>query len=168
MVRARLLGREVDVVEPRRGIAVLVGHEFHQQHAVEEVVRLGHAHAGRGQAVQRIDLGALPGRFCRLPAEARALGHGARLARVLDLAVLGVVDGLAEAALRGLLVDLGAARLFAAANHVNRGFLAAHQLAHDRIDQAFLEQRLQSLRGFHGAIVLDNSARERDFTAAHS
>ena len=69
--------------------------------------------------------------------------------RVLDLAVLGVVDRLAEAALVGFLVDLGAARLVAAAHHVDHRLLAAHQLAHDRVDQAFVDQRLQSLGWFH-------------------
>jgi hypothetical protein len=64
----------------RRGVAVGVGHQFHQQHALKEVVGLGHPYAGIGQPVQRVDLGALPGRLLRLAAKARALGHGARLA----------------------------------------------------------------------------------------
>ena len=69
VVRARLLGREPTVVQARRGVALRVDHQLHQQHAVVEVVRLGHAHAGGGEAVERVDLGALPRRLLRLPAE---------------------------------------------------------------------------------------------------
>jgi hypothetical protein len=54
-----------------------VGHQLHQQHAVVKVVGLGHAHAGSGQAVQGIDLGALPGGFLLLAAVLAAFGHGA-------------------------------------------------------------------------------------------
>jgi hypothetical protein len=96
VVPHRLLGRKGHVVQPRRGVAVGVGHQVHQQHAFQEVVRHGHPHAGRRQAVERIDLGALPDGLGHLAAEARALGHRARLARVAHAAVLGVVDGLAE------------------------------------------------------------------------
>src|SRR5678816_4204146 len=99
--------------------------------------------------MERVDLGALPGRLLRLPPETRSLGHGARLPAVLDLAVLGVVDGLSKAALVRFLVDLGAARLLAAVNDIDHRLLAAHQLAHDRVDQAFLEQRAQALRRLH-------------------
>src|SRR6185369_1547319 len=95
-------------------------------------------------------------RFLCLAPELRALGHGASLAGVLDLAVFGVIHGLAEAALRRLLVDLGAARLadtvMGAAHDIGHGFLAAHELANDRIDQAFVNERLEARRGFHGAL----------------
>ncbi|MDT4846818.1 hypothetical protein FQZ97_808530 [compost metagenome] len=144
MVQQRVFGREGHVVQARGGVAVGVGHQVHQQHAFEEVVRRGHAHAGRGQAVERIDLGALPDGLGHLAAEARALGHGARLAGVLHAPVLGVVDGLAEAALVGFLVDLGAARVLAAAHDVHHGLLAAHELAHDAVDQPFVDEGLQS------------------------
>ena len=60
-----------------------------------------------------------PGRFVRLAPEARALVDGARLARVLHPAALGVVHRLPEAALVGFLVDLGAAGVLAAAHHVD-------------------------------------------------
>ena len=140
VVRARLLGRERHVVQPRGRIAVLIGHQLHQQDAVMEVDRLGHPHAGRREPVERIDLGALPGRLLRLAAEAGALGHRAGLPGVLDLAVLGVVDRLPKAALRGFLVDLGAERFAAAAHDEDRRLLAAHQLAHHRVDQALFDQ----------------------------
>ena len=150
MVGARQLRREAQVVQARRGVAVGVAHQFHQQHALVEVVGLGHPHAGRGQAVERIHLGALPGRLHGLPAELGAFGHGAGLAAVLGLAVLGVVHRLAEAAVGGGLVDLGAAGFFAAAHHEDHRLLAAHQLALHRVDQAFVEQRPQPFGGFHG------------------
>ena len=127
-----------------------IGHQLHQQHAIVKVIRLRHTHAGCGQAVQRIDLGALPGGLLRLPAELAALGHGARLARVLDLAVFGVVHRLPEAAVGGFLVNLGAARLVAAAHHIDHGFLAAHELANHRVDQALFNKGLQSGGSFHG------------------
>ena len=149
MVAARVFGREIDIVQARRGVAVGVGDELHQQHAVAKVVRLGHAHAGIGQFVQRIDLGALPGGFAGLSAKLGALGHRAGLAAVLDLAVFGVIDRLAKAALVGFLVDFGAAGFIAAANHINHRFLAAHELADDGIDQALFNEGLESWRCFH-------------------
>jgi hypothetical protein len=120
---------------------------------VKEVEGRRNANAGGGETAQRIDLGALPRRFGRLATEARALGHRAGLAGVLHPPVLGVVHRLPEAAVRGLLVDLGAAHLLAAADHVHGGFLAAHQLPDHGIDQTFVDQRLQTLRSFHAAIV---------------
>src|SRR6202030_1796220 len=83
-------------------------------------------------------------------AEAGPLGHRAPLPGVLDLAVLGVVHGLPEAAPRRLLVDLGATRLATTAHHVYGRFLSAHQLPFDRVDQALLDQGLESLGRFHG------------------
>ena len=91
-----------------------------------EVERLRHAYAGPCKAIERIYFGALPGRLLGLSAEPRALGHGARLPGVLDLAVLCVVDGLAKAALSRFLVYLGAARLLPALHDVDHRLLAAH------------------------------------------
>jgi hypothetical protein len=150
VVSVRIFGGELNVVQAGRGIAIRVGHQFHQQHAFKEVERLGHAHARVGQAVERIDLGALPRRFLRLAAKLGALGHGAGLAGVFDLAVLGVVHRLAKAAVRGLFVDLRAARFVADAHDEHLGFLATHQLANHGVDQAFFNQCLQSFGGFHG------------------
>ncbi len=156
MVRARLFGRELHIVQARCSIALRVSHQLHQQHAFKEVVGLGHAHTGVGQTVQRIDLGALPGGLLRFAAKLGALGHGARLAAVFDLAVFGVVHGLAKAAVDGFFVDLGAAGValpvMSAAHHKHHRLFAAHELAHHGVDQAFFDQCLQSLGGFHGAI----------------
>ena len=152
MVGARLRGGELHVVQTGCGVAVRVGHQLHQQHAFKEVVGLGHAHTSVGQAVQRIHLGALPGGFLRLAAKLGALGHGARLAAVFDLAVLGVVHRLAKTAVGGFFVDLGATGVVPTAHYEHHGFLATHELAHHAVDQAFFNQCLQSLGGFHGAI----------------
>jgi len=63
VVLARLVRLQHHVVQARRRIAVLVGHQLHQQHAFKEVIRLGHANARAGQAEQRRDFGVLPGIF---------------------------------------------------------------------------------------------------------
>ncbi|MGV8448948.1 hypothetical protein ACV34J_32395, partial [Pseudomonas aeruginosa] len=57
--------------------------------------------------------GILPGFLLFAAAILRALGHGPRLAAVADLAALLVLGGLAEAALVGFLVDLGATQAVA-------------------------------------------------------
>lgn len=87
------------------------------------------AHPGGGEAVEGLDLGGLPQRFLLMLAVARALFHGAGAAAVAHLAALLVLDGLAEAALVGFLVDLGAAGVPTAADEVDSGFLAAFELA---------------------------------------
>ncbi len=77
MVGQRLRVGEGDVVQPWRGVAIGVRHQFHQQHAVVKVVRCRHPHTGRSQAVQRVNLGTLPGGLLLLAAKLAALGHGA-------------------------------------------------------------------------------------------
>ena len=76
----RLLRCQQHIVESRRGLAMLIGHQLHQQHAVEKVDRCRHAHTSGREPVQRIDFGTLPDRFLLLPAVAGAFGHGAGLA----------------------------------------------------------------------------------------
>jgi hypothetical protein len=68
---------------------------------------------------------------------------------VFHLAPLGVIDILAKAALIGLFVNLGATDLVAATNHIDLGFLAAHQLTNDLVDKAVLDQRFNSFGCFH-------------------
>ena len=153
MVCAGVFGRKAHIVQARGGVTVGIGHQLHQQHAVVKVIGLRHAHASGGQAVERIDLGALPGGFLFLAAKLAALGHGAGRARVFDLAVFGVINGLAEAAVVGLFVDLGAARFVATTHHVDHGFLATHELADHGVDQAFLNEGLQAGGCFHGGIL---------------
>ncbi|MNV65361.1 hypothetical protein D3C71_1580530 [compost metagenome] len=166
---ARVFGGKAHIIQARGGVAVRIRHQLHQQHAVVKVDGLRHAHARSGQPVQRIDLGALPGSLLFLPAKLAALGHGTRRARVLDLAVFGVVHRLAKAAVVGLFVDLGAERVVATAHHKNHGFLAAHELANHGVDQAFLDEGLQAGGCFHGCIlrsVRNPLSRQRSAGAA--
>ncbi|MCY1426203.1 hypothetical protein D9M71_420190 [compost metagenome] len=149
VVLARLLGGQLDVVEARCGIAVDAGHHLHQQHAVEKVVGLGHAHAGAVQAIQRGHLGVLPGLLLLLAPVLAAPGHRPRVAAVAHLAAFLVLGRLAEAALVGLLVDLGAAQLIAATHHIHGCFLAAHQRTQHLVDQAILGQWLKAFWCFH-------------------
>ena len=153
MVPASILRREDDVVQARSRVTVRVGDQFHQQHPIAKVIGLGHPHAGPSQAVERIDLGALPGCFLRFAAKLGALGHRPRLAGIFDLAVLGVVHRLTKTAFGRFFVDLGAARVVANPHHIHHGFLATHELAHHAVDQAFVDQGLQSLGRFHVPIL---------------
>src|SRR5882672_1373300 len=163
---ARLLRRERQIGKPGGGVALGVGHELHQQHAVDEVVGLRHAHAGGGETDEGVHLGALPGFLLRLAAVAAALLHGTRAAAVLHPAAFGVVDALAEGALVGFLVDLRAAHLVAAADHVDHGFLAAHELAADRIDEAGLDERFDSFRDLQRRFLRRLGARPQPRTAS--
>ena len=110
-------------------------------------------HAGRGEAVEGIYLGALPGFFLHLASVARAFFHGARAAAVLGFAAFGVIDRLAKAALVRFLVDLGAAYLVAAAHDEDHGFFAAHELADHRVDETVFDQRFEARGDFHSAIM---------------
>ena len=121
-----LLDGQFDVIEPRRRMAVCIGHQVHQQHALVAEVGLRDLDSGGGEAIQGIDLGALPGFFLHLAAVARALRHGPRLTAVLGLAAFLVGHALAKTALRGVLVHLGAADFLAAAHDIDGRLLAAH------------------------------------------
>ena len=149
MELAGIVRMQVHVIQSRCGIAIFAGDHLHQQHAVEKVVGLGHPHAGIGQAKQRRDLGVLPVVFLLLAPVLGALGHGPGIATAAHLAAFLVFHGLAETALVGFLVDLGAAQLVAAAHHIYRCFLSAHQRSQHLVDQAILDQRFESFRRFH-------------------
>jgi hypothetical protein len=59
----------------------------------------------------------------------------------------------AEGPFVGLLVDLGAADLAAAADDVDRGFLAALELRQDFVDEAVFNKGFNPLGGFHAVRV---------------
>ena len=82
---------------------------------------------------------------------AAAFAERAGVAAAARLAALLVGRELVEAAVLGVLVDLGAADLLAAGDHEDRRFLAALELSQDRIDPAVVDERLQALGGFHPA-----------------
>src|SRR5688500_3396880 len=114
-----------------------------------EVVRPGHADTRRRQSVQGVYLGILPGLFLRFAPIACTLFHGTRATAVFYLTAFRVVHALAKTALMGFFVNFRATYLFSAAHHINRGFLATHQLTDDLINQAILNQRFNSFWGFH-------------------
>ena len=152
VIRQRQFLAEFDIVQARRRMAVGIEHQIHQQHAGEAEVRLRHPHASGGQPIQGIDLGTLPDLFLHPAPIAAAFLHGTRLAAVLHLAAFLIGGVLAETALIGFLVDFGAANRFAAANDIDGGLLAAHQLANHLIDEAFFDECGESVRGFHGGL----------------
>ena len=141
--------RQFHVVEPGGGIALFVGHQLHQQDSPKVAVQLRDPHAGRGQALQRVNLRVLPGALLLPAAEAGMLPHGAGLAAVAHLAPFLVLGLLAEAAPPRFLVHLGAAHLPCGEYHVNLGFLAAHELADHLVDQAILDQHFETLGNLH-------------------
>jgi len=141
----------IHIVQTRRDVAVRVGHELHEQHAVRADIRLRHAHAGIGQTKQRVDLGVLPVLLLHLAAITAAFFDGARFPAVLDLAPFEIGGRLAEAALLRILVDLRTTDRIAAADYVYGGFLAAHQLADDFVDQALFDEREQTFGCLHAA-----------------
>src|SRR5687768_16275837 len=114
-----------------------------------EVVRPGYADTRSSQSVQGVYLGILPRLFLRFAPITSTLFHGTRTAAVFYLTAFGVVHALAKTALMGFLVNFRATYLFSAAHHIDRGFLATHQLTDDLIDQAILDQRFNSFWGFH-------------------
>ncbi len=149
VVLPRQFRAQGDLVETRSRVAVFVGDHLHQQHAAEVALRSGYAHAGRCEPVQGIDLRVLPLLFLLLASMARALAHGALVATAASLAAFLILRQLLEATVIGVLVDLGATLRAAAGNEKHRRFLAALQRAHDLVDDAVLDQRLESAGNFH-------------------
>src|SRR3546814_10659081 len=88
-------------------------------------------------------LGVLPGFFLLLAAVARRLADRPRLATAAHLAPFLVLHALLEAALRHVLVDLGATHLAAAVHDIDGGLLAALERAQDLVDDAIVDERLE-------------------------
>ena len=82
------------------------------------------------------------GSFGCFAAELGAFGHCPSLARVLHLAILGVVNRLPKATLGGVFIDFRAARLTGAAYDVDCRLFTAHELTHDRVDQTLVNEGL--------------------------
>jgi hypothetical protein len=81
VILARSLRRQIDFAESWGRAPGGIGHQLHDQRIVEIAARLGHAHTGGDEFVQRVDFGVLPGYFLLPAPETRALGYGARPAR---------------------------------------------------------------------------------------
>src|SRR5688500_6742662 len=114
-----------------------------------EIVRPGHADTGSSQTVQGVHLGILPSLFLGFAPIAGAFFHGARTTAVIFFTAFSIVHALAKTALMGFFVNFRATYFFYAAHHIDRGFLATHQLTDDLIDEAILNQRFNSFWGFH-------------------
>ena len=149
MVAERLFARQVQIIEPRRRIALVVGDQLHQQDALDIQMRLGHAHTRSGQSVQGIDLGVLPNVFLLLAPVARAFCHGARLSAVSHLTPFAVQDLFMKTPLIGLLVDLGATHRAIGMHHIDGGLLAALEWTDHLVDKTVANQRFEPFWDFH-------------------
>src|SRR3954447_10585531 len=114
-----------------------------------EDVRPWHPDAGSSQTIQCVDLSTLPSLFPRLASKAGTLRHRAGLTAVFRLAVLCVIHCLSKTAFLGLFVDFRATCLVATAYDEDHRLLAAHELAHNAVDQPLFEQRLEPPRYLH-------------------
>jgi hypothetical protein len=134
------LRREQRVHQARRGLALGVHHQLHQQHALVEHHRRGHPHPSRMQLRERLGLGRLPGLLLGLLTEAAALLHGPPRAAVPDEAPFLVAGVVLEVALGALLVDLRRYVLPAVRGDVDVRLLAALEAGDDLINHAIREE----------------------------
>ena len=126
MVAQRVVGREGHVVQARGGVAVGVGHQVHEQHAFEEVVRRARSHAGRGfrptpirarvgLAMRRsMNFGSMPDAESVLRAHGlslapMAIGEGGLSIGGTSVLATAQASDLDSGALKGLVVPAGAA-----------------------------------------------------------
>src|SRR5687767_4677550 len=123
--------------------------QLHEQYAVEETKRLRHPNSGRHKPVQRVDFGVFPDSLLFLAAVACALRHGPGLATAADLSPLLILRTLLKATLRHVLVDLGTANLRPGTYDVDSRFLTAFELTDHFVDDAVIQQRLQSFGCSH-------------------
>ena len=131
-----VLALHVCVDQARRGSALGVHHQLHEEDALVEEDRARHAHPGGVQRVQRVGLLRLPGLLLRRLAEAAAAGHRALRARISDLPPF-LVDGVVlEAARLPGLVHLGRDELAAVADEPQVRLLATLQAGDDLVDDA--------------------------------
>jgi hypothetical protein len=132
--------REHRVHETRRGLALGVHHQLHQQHALVKHHRRGHPHPGCMQLGERLGLGRLPGLLLGLLPKAAALLHGPPRAAVANEAPLFVARVVLEVALGALLVDLRRHVLAAMRRDVDVRLLATLEASNDLINHAIREK----------------------------
>ena len=111
VVLTRGLARELNLPESRSGTSRCIGHQFHDQDAVEVPVRLRYSHTRGYELIQRVHLGIFPGGFLFLATEASALADGTGLPAAADFASFLVLGALLKAALRHVPIDLGTSHL---------------------------------------------------------
>src|SRR3954463_1672101 len=111
VILARLFVRKVYLAQAWSGIALCIGDELHEQHTIEEPVRLRHPNPDGHEPIERIDLGILPSRFLLLASEATAFTHRASLAATAYFSAFLVLRTFLKTALSHVLIDLRAANL---------------------------------------------------------
>ncbi len=153
VILARLIRLQHHVVQTRGGIAIFVSHQLHEQHAFEEVERLGHTNASAGQTKQCRNFGVLPRVFGFLAPELRALGHRTGLPAVAYLATFLILGRLTETAFVSLLVNLGTPQLIATAHHINSCLFTTHERAQHLVDQTVFDQGFNAFRSFHQLLL---------------
>ena len=157
---ARRVAVDPDVGQARRRRAAGVGDQLHHEDAVDEVVGLGYPHAGRPQAIDDVDLGRAPHRLVLDAAVAGVLAQRPLGAGVPHRAAFGVGGSLPEGAVLGRLVHLGHAQLAAGDDQVNLRLLAAHQRAHDLLDNPQVDKWCQALGMTHRSASVRHDGRE--------
>src|SRR3546814_11774513 len=70
----RLFRCQLHLAQTLRTVAFAIGHQRHQQYAVEIAARLRHTNPGIGESVQRIHFGVLPLRLLLARSEERRVG----------------------------------------------------------------------------------------------
>ena len=99
--------------EPRSRVALGVGDELHDEDAVDEMLRHRNAHPRRVEAMNHVDFGRPPRGLVLRATVLRPFLDGSLVARVPDLAPLGVLGAMLERAVLSLFVDLRDALLAA-------------------------------------------------------
>ena len=145
----RLFWRELEIAQARRRLAVRVRDQLHDQHAVDEIERLGHADAGALQSIDHIDFGRLPRLFVLRLAVLGALGHRALVSAGADLAALHIFGAVLEIAVLRLFVDLGDAPLAAGRDDEDVGLFSALQRPRDLVDHSVLDERGKPVGNAH-------------------
>lgn len=147
-----LFGREPKIAEPRRGVALAIADELHEEHPLDEVMRHRHANAGGVQAVDDVDLGRAPRGFVLRAAMLRAFPNRALIARVPRRAPLGVLRAVLKRAILGRFVDLRDADLAGRDHQVDLRLLPAHQRPEDIVEDTVVEQRLETFGDAHDRV----------------
>src|SRR3546814_18842460 len=82
----RLFRCQLHLAQTLRTVAFAIGHQRHQQYAVEIAARLRHTNPGIGESVQRIHFGVLPLRLLLAATKLAGLAYRARLPAATMLA----------------------------------------------------------------------------------
>lgn len=136
----RELRGEHRINQARRGLALGVHHQLHQQHALVEHHRRGHSDSRGVKLAERLGLRGLPGLLFGLLAKAAALLHRSAGAAVADEPPLLVARVVLEVALGALLVDLRRHVLAAVRGNVDVRLFTALEAGDDLINHAIGEE----------------------------